>query len=205
LPEGPVEQFDLVALTAIVDNPEADDEVLVSWSSGDSAPDTSQIATLHDFEFSSRDLPIGVTTIEAVVTDSAGHEATATVEIEVVERTSPTRDGEQPDPAAVEFLTGEDFTVVTTTTVAPIDDIGGELTTTTFSPTDTDGDGLTNDEESEIGSDPDDPDTDDDGLIDGEEVFLGTDPTNADTDGDGFDDLTEEQSATSPLDPADHP
>jgi hypothetical protein len=78
-------------------------------------------------------------------------------------------------------------------------------TTTTWSPTDYDGDGLTNDEEAEIGSDPDDPDTDGDGLIDGEEVFLGTDPTNADTDGDGVSDLEEEQAGTSPLDPNDHP
>ena len=78
-------------------------------------------------------------------------------------------------------------------------------TTTTFSPADTDGDGLTNDEEAEIGSDPNDPDTDDDGLIDGEEVFLGTDPTNPDTDDDGATDLEEEQAGTSPLDPDDHP
>ncbi len=78
-------------------------------------------------------------------------------------------------------------------------------TTTTWSPTDADGDGLTNDEEAEIGSDPNDPDTDGDGLIDGEEVFLGTDPTNPDTDGDGSSDLEEEQAGTSPLDPDDHP
>ena len=78
-------------------------------------------------------------------------------------------------------------------------------TTTTFSPADTDGDGLTNDQEAEIGSDPNDPDTDDDGLIDGEEVFLGTDPTNPDTDDDGTTDLEEEQAGTSPLDPDDHP
>jgi hypothetical protein len=90
----------------------------------------------------------------------------------------------------------------------PIDDVvtpTTSATTTTWSPTDHDGDGLTNDEEAEIGSDPDDPDTDGDGLIDGEEVFLGTDPTNADTDGDGATDLEEEQAATSPLDPSDHP
>jgi hypothetical protein len=90
----------------------------------------------------------------------------------------------------------------------PIDDVATpttSATTTTWSPTDHDGDGLTNDEEAEIGSDPDDPDTDGDGLIDGEEVFLGTDPTNPDTDGDGATDLDEEQAGTSPLDPGDHP
>ena len=205
VPDGPVEQFDLVALTAIVSDPETDDEVLVAWSNGDTSADTSQIATFHDFEFSSRDLPIGINTISVVVTDSAGNEASATTEIEVVERTSPTRYGAEPDPAAVEFLTADDFTGVTTTTVAPIDDIGVELTTTTFSPDDADGDSLSNDEEAELGTDPNDPDTDDDGLVDGEEVFLGTNPTSPDTDADGFDDLAEEQAATDPLDPASHP
>ncbi|MGD6002101.1 hypothetical protein QUU97_22715, partial [Xanthomonas citri pv. citri] len=77
-PDGPVEQFDLVALTAVVDNPEVDDEVLVSWIHGDSPAatspgTTSQVATLHDFEFATRDLPIGTTTISVVVTDSAGN------------------------------------------------------------------------------------------------------------------------------------
>lgn len=100
--------------------------------------------------------------------------------------------------------------VAPTTSPAPatIDDVVTPTTgatTTTFSPTDTDGDGLDNDQEAEIGSDPNDPDTDDDGLIDGEEVFLGTDPTNPDTDGDGTTDLEEEQAGTSPLDPNDHP
>ena len=143
------------------------------------------------------DWPIGRHTIELVVTDSAGNRARATAEIDVVERTSPTRQGDQPDPAAVAFLTADDF-VTPTTTVAP-------ATTTTLSPDDSDGDGLSNDQETELGTDPNDPDTDGDGLIDGEEVFLGTDPATADTDGDGFDDLVEEQSATSPLDPDDRP
>jgi hypothetical protein len=98
--------------------------------------------------------------------------------------------------------------VAPTTTTTSIDDVVTPTigaTTTTWSPTDADGDGLTNEEEAEIGSDPNDPDTDGDGLIDGEEVFLGTDPTNPDTDGDGFSDLDEAQSATNPLDPNDHP
>jgi hypothetical protein len=153
---------------------------------------------------STRDLPVGPNTISVVVTDGDGNEARAEVVIEVFERTSPTRYTESPDPAAVEFLTNE-FTTPTTTTTTAIDDVAAAITTTTFSPTDADGDGLTNDEEAEIGSDPDNPDTDGDGLIDGEEVFLGTDPTNPDTDGDGFDDLVEAQSGTSPLDPEDHP
>jgi hypothetical protein len=101
--------------------------------------------------------------------------------------------------------------LVSPTTSPPqssIDDVATPTTSptpTTFSPEDTDGDSLTNDQEADIGSDPNDSDTDDDGLIDGEEVFLGTDPTNPDTDGDGTNDLEEEQTGTSPLDPDDHP
>jgi hypothetical protein len=101
--------------------------------------------------------------------------------------------------------------VVAPTTSPPpptIDDVVTPTTgatTTTFSPTDTDGDGLDNDDEVELGSDPNDPDTDDDGLIDGEEVFLGTDPADPDTDDDGATDLAEEQAGTSPLDSDDHP
>ena len=98
--------------------------------------------------------------------------------------------------------------VAPTTTTTPIGDVvtpTTTATTTTWSPTDPDGDSLTNDEEAEIGTDPNNPDTDGDGLIDGEEVFLGTNPTNPDTDSDGFSDLDEEQAGTNPLDPNDHP
>ncbi len=41
---------------------------------------------------------------------------------------------------------------------------------------DSDGDDLTDDEEDDLGTDPNDPDTDDDGIDDGEEVDNGTDP-----------------------------
>jgi hypothetical protein len=199
-PRGPVEQYDLVELTAVVDDPDAVggmDILGIAWTGPTFGSTTGPV-------LSTRDLPVGPNTISVVVTDGDGHEARAEVVIEVFERTSPTRYTESPDPAAVEFLTNE-FTTPTTTTTTAIDDVAAAITTTTFSPTDADGDGLTNDEEAEIGSDPDNPDTDGDGLIDGEEVFLGTDPTNPDTDGDGFDDLVEAQSGTSPLDPEDHP
>jgi hypothetical protein len=157
-----------------------------------------------------RDLPVGTHTISLVVRDSDGDEVIADGNIEVVERTSPTRYTEIPDPALVEHLDRFQAVPATVppTTVTPADDVATPTTgatTTTFSPADADGDGLANDDEAEIGSDPDDPDTDDDGLIDGEEVFLGTDPTNPDSDGDGSSDLVEEQSGTSPLDPDDHP
>ena len=41
---------------------------------------------------------------------------------------------------------------------------------------DDDGDGLSNQEEADLGTDPNNPDTDGDGLADGDEVTLGTDP-----------------------------
>ena len=74
----------------------------------------------------------------------------------------------------------------------------------TDSVVDSDMDGLTDQEELELGSDPENPDTDGDGIIDGsdpdlvdedtdrdgltdrEEEELGTDPENPDTDGDGI-------------------
>jgi outer membrane protein OmpA-like peptidoglycan-associated protein len=56
-------------------------------------------------------------------------------------------------------------------------------------PVDTDNDGLTDDQEADIGTDPNAADTDNDGLTDGEEVNeYGTDPLVADSDDDGLDD-----------------
>ena len=43
-------------------------------------------------------------------------------------------------------------------------------------PGDADGDGLSDEEEAELGTDPQDPDSDDDGFDDGEEVAVGTNP-----------------------------
>ena len=48
---------------------------------------------------------------------------------------------------------------------------------------DLDDDGLTNEEEEELGTDPNDPDTDDDGTNDGDEVDNGTDPLDPDDGG----------------------
>ena len=74
--------------------------------------------------------------------------------------------------------------------------VGGVLTQTAcnkepveVAPVDTDSDGLTDDQEAELGTDPNNADTDGDGLSDGAEVNThGTDPLNADTDGDGLSD-----------------
>ena len=53
---------------------------------------------------------------------------------------------------------------------------------------DTDGDGLGDREELEFGSDPLASDTDGDGINDGDEVLQGSDPANIDSDSDGFND-----------------
>jgi len=94
-------------------------------------------------------------------------------------------------------------------------------------PVDTDGDGLSDEEEGELGTDPNDPDTDGDGINDYDEVLwginplnpdtdgdglndtegsvYGTEPTLYDTDGDGFGDGEEVWSGTDPNDPEDYP
>lgn len=67
---------------------------------------------------------------------------------------------------------------------------------------DDDGDGLTNIEESQIGTDPQNPDTDGDGLNDGDEFRVWrTDPLRPDTDNDGLTDGDEVQRTTDPLNP----
>lgn len=76
-----------------------------------------------------------------------------------------------------------------------------ETSTETSTETDSDGDGLTNDEEADLGTDPNDADSDDDGLDDWEEVMeYGTDPLDVDTDGDGASDYYEISTGTDPLD-----
>ncbi len=62
---------------------------------------------------------------------------------------------------------------------------------------DSDGDGLSDNQEDELGTDPNDEDSDDDGLTDGQEVDLGTDPLNPDSDFDGVPDGDD----VDPLDP----
>lgn len=70
-------------------------------------------------------------------------------------------------------------------------------------PIDTDGDGITDDQEIELGLDPNSADQDNDGLVDGDEVNrYNTDPTNPDTDGDGLSDGDEVNSyGTDPTNP----
>lgn len=67
---------------------------------------------------------------------------------------------------------------------------------------DADGDGLTNDQELQLGTDPNNPDTDGDGLTDGEEIHQWkTNPLIADTDGDGFSDGEEVRNGYNPNGP----
>ena len=67
---------------------------------------------------------------------------------------------------------------------------------------DTDGDGLVNNQEIELGTDPENPDSDGDKLLDGDEVIQrGTDPLNPDTDDDGLNDGDEVILGTNPTHP----
>jgi thiol-disulfide isomerase/thioredoxin len=68
---------------------------------------------------------------------------------------------------------------------------------------DTDGDGLNDGDEITNGADPLKPDTDGDGLNDGDEVANGADPTVVDTDGDGYTDRDEVHEEHDPADPND--
>ena len=70
--------------------------------------------------------------------------------------------------------------------------------------TDTDGDGLTDEEEADLGTDPNKADTDGDGLKDGAEVDVHrTDPLKADTDEGGVNDGVEVANGTDPLNKGD--
>lgn len=69
-------------------------------------------------------------------------------------------------------------------------------------PTDSDGDGLSDEEEIQLGTNPQSVDTDSDGLTDYDEVRIyGTDPKNPDTDGDGFLDGAEVKGGYNPKGP----
>lgn len=66
--------------------------------------------------------------------------------------------------------------------------------------TDADHDGLSDDEETTLGTNPNDPDTDHDGLFDLDEVKVyHTDPKKADTDGDGTADGLEVKQGSNPI------
>jgi hypothetical protein len=91
-------------------------------------------------------------------------------------------------------------------TPEPTEEAQPTATATTPPPSnDNDKDGLTNDEEEELGTDPEKSDTDGDGLVDRAERDY-TDPLDPDTDGDGTKDGDEELIfGTDPNDPASKP
>ena len=64
---------------------------------------------------------------------------------------------------------------------------------------DSDGDGLNDDQEADLGTDPDNADSDGDTIEDGDEHDAGLDPTNVDTDGDSYQDNWEQTEGTDPL------
>lgn len=63
---------------------------------------------------------------------------------------------------------------------------------------DADGDGICDEQEAELGTDPNADDTDGDGLLDADEIRQGLDPRDADTDGDGIGDGDEATVGTDP-------
>ena len=65
---------------------------------------------------------------------------------------------------------------------------------------DFDCDGLGDQDEENLGCDPQNPDSDQDGLEDGDEVEGGSDPVDPDSDNDGIDDGTEVEQGTDPID-----
>jgi thiol-disulfide isomerase/thioredoxin len=68
-------------------------------------------------------------------------------------------------------------------------------------PEDSDGDGLNDDEEDELGTDPDNVDSDGDTISDFDEHEAGLDPLSVDSDGDSYQDNWEQTEGTDPTDP----
>jgi hypothetical protein len=92
---------DVVELQAVVSDPEAGggheghiDVLSYSWGSSQAHLGSDPVLTLAD-------LPVGEHTISVEVTDRAGNVSTAEVDVEITERTSPTRAAE---PAAVDYF-----------------------------------------------------------------------------------------------------
>lgn len=104
-------------------------------------------------------------------------------------------------PISVPFASGlSDLTVSATAS-----DFGGNTQSTPIITLpvqlDSDRDGLSDDQERQIGSDPNNPDTDGDGIADGDEFDMKTSLIDADTDKDGTDDGVELKNGTDPLNP----
>ncbi len=132
--------------------------------------DTSTVGS-YDFDVYAEDR-FGIRTPEVAVSYDV---VTPTV-VEVPEETQPeqTPTTETPESSTPETTSPE---------VTPTPDTPTTSDTTPLAiptPTDTDGDGLTNDEEAELGTDPESIDSDNDTIPDTEEAIIGTDPVVAD-------------------------
>jgi thiol-disulfide isomerase/thioredoxin len=77
---------------------------------------------------------------------------------------------------------------------------GCEPVDNTVEPEDSDADGLTDDEESDLGTDPENVDSDGDTISDYDEVQADLDPLSVDSDGDTYQDNWEQTEGTDPLD-----
>ena len=176
-------------------------EVVDDGSETPKAPDWDDSTTTPDkpveLPNNGGDVPEGT---EVEVTDGPG---TAELGDDGVITVTPSEDAKPGDKIVVEVKDPEGNVIDTVT-----------VTVEEKKPVDTDGDGLTDDEEKEIGTDPNNPDTDGDGINDGDEVTGDknkdwdgdgkpdpTDPLNPDSDGDGLNDGDEVDRGTDPNNP----
>jgi hypothetical protein len=90
------------------------------------------------------------------------------------------------------------FRITTALTLAVL--AGCEPVENTDEPEDSDADGLTDDEEADLGTDPDNADSDGDTINDAAELDAGLDPLSVDSDGDTYQDNWEQLEGTDPLD-----
>lgn len=104
------------------------------------------------------------------------------------------------DPLIANQLDAEGRPIVGISTAPPPSPTGAATSSPPAAAVDSDNDGLTDEQEQQLGTDPNKPDTDGDGLTDFEEVSTyQTNPLKADTDGDGYPDGTEVKSGYNPL------
>jgi uncharacterized protein (TIGR03382 family) len=147
----------------------------------------------------------GATTLDVLANDSSEPDTDETLVVDAV--TQPTTGGTvsvAPGGTGVVFTPAPGFAGQVTFTYTVSDGNGGTATVVVMvnvGVVDSDGDGLPDNEEGEIGTDPNNPDTDGDGLPDGLEEETGTDPLDDDTDDDGLMDGTEDANHNGTVDP----
>ncbi|WP_209404581.1 Ig-like domain-containing protein [Pseudozobellia sp. WGM2] len=146
--------------------------------------------------------------LDVTVIDVAGNSGTGTIDISVDSDNDGLTDNEEtalgtdPNNSDTDGDGRSDGQEANIDNTDPLDDCSS-IDGTPLTTSDCDSDGLTNQEEADLGTDPNNADSDDDGLNDGEEVGIGTDPNNPDSDGDNITDGQEVLDATDPLDDCD--